>query len=183
MDDEERAQAFAQIRATLEQRNNVEPEPEPWPRRESGPSQNDHRYRYGIALADPHGLDRWRADAEAQELRFEKQRAAREQREAESRRQQQVQAMSSDANWNRWIDRKIARALDSSAFNGLQTDVLGAVVAEIRHQLRDEFRRELGEYGRRGDETVRALREEIAVAKAHDTVIDLPKGSWRRDVA
>jgi hypothetical protein len=30
----------------------------PWPRSESDPSRSDELYRYGIKLADPHGLER-----------------------------------------------------------------------------------------------------------------------------
>jgi hypothetical protein len=124
-------------------------------------------------------MNRWRAQAEEWERKC---KLERERRHAEEKRIMTERKAQHDANWNRWIDRKIAHALDSFSFNGLQTEVLGAVIAEIRHQLRAEFAEQLAEYGRRGDECVTQLRQEIAAAKAHESgkILDLPSGSWWR---
>jgi hypothetical protein len=188
---EEKAEIMEKSRQLLEELANMLPyepaaeeaiEAEPWPSWERG-NANHRLIRYGIALADPHGLDRWRADAEAQEHRFETERAAREQREAEIRRQQQVQAMSSDANWNRWIDRKIAHALDSFTFNDFQRDVIAMVLAEERKlTLRPAIKAAIDALRDEIQEAVGELRRELEISRGYDKdkVLDLPALPIRR---
>jgi hypothetical protein len=128
---------------------------EPWPRPEGGPNQNDDLYRYGLKLADPNGLERWREEQRELERRRAQERVQEEAREAEIRRQQQVQTMQADVRWNAWVDAKIANALEARGFNDYQIDVLGMTIAQERKQtlrpeikaaidaLRDELRAEI----------------------------------------
>jgi hypothetical protein len=156
---EERERILREARETLEQRNNVEPEPESWPSWQRG-NANDRSIRYGIALADPSGLDRWRADVEAQERRFKKERAAREQREAQIRRQQQ-QTFSQD-----------------------QIAVLGQLVADVRHQMKSQISDGIVAMRDELAAAVNKLRDELNLQRDHAAkfgeVLDLPALPIRR---
>jgi hypothetical protein len=132
------------------------------------PINNDRLIRYGIKLADPHGLERWRADVEAQERRFEKERAARAQREAQIRRQQET-------------------------FSQDQVAVLGQVVADVRHQMKSQISDGICAMREENERTLERADEKIADAidklrqefLAVNKVIDLPSPLIRkvRDVA
>src|SRR3954447_21891275 len=67
--------------------------------------RNDHLYRYGIALANPGGLERWR-------------RREAEQLEATRNREK----MMTDAEQAKWVDRRIAAALAEHARTSEEAD-------------------------------------------------------------
>jgi hypothetical protein len=98
-------------------------------------------------------------------------------------------------SWNQWAttvcNQRIAAAF--AEFREFEHDVIAQVIAEERKTYRAEIRRQIGdalrelrdelvEYGRRGDETVRQLRQEIAVARGYDKdkVLDLPNPLRKR---
>ena len=122
----------------------------------------NHGVRLSVA---PDALERWQSE----QRELERQRTEYQQRE-EAR------------------EAEILRARQRAAepFTELQVDVLGAVIAQERHRerqerkveldkVRAEFAQALAGYGARGDECVRQLRAELAVAKGvgAGTVIDL----------
>jgi hypothetical protein len=108
-------------------------------------------------------LARWRREAEEAEA---KRARYRERTTAELNAQR-------SRDWEAWAVAIVAREL--AAHDRTLTEVLGQVVAEIRHRLRAEFRHELAE-------AVKELRREIAVSKAHDddSLVDLPSPLLRK---
>jgi hypothetical protein len=107
-----------------------------WGIRTCEPTPEDHLFRYDIALRDAGGLEKHRAQVEARDRRFAKERA-HEQRLAEQIRQRQMQA---DAGWNAWVERKIAAAREAEPFTELQVDVHGMAIAEERKRGRKELK-------------------------------------------
>jgi hypothetical protein len=190
--DAEKAAIMEKSRQLLEELNNMPPyEPVGEDAMEAPPAdwgvQNkDQLYRYGLKLADPGGVERWRAEAEETERRRQQERE-RSKLQQEEHVRQMTQA---DKSWNAWFDAKLTAALTTEGHDLF--DALVGIIVEVRRERRaeikkaiDKLRDELAEYGRRGDETVKQLRQEIAVSKAHDdgSVIDLPKEAWKRHVA
>ena len=118
--------------------------------------RNDHLIRYGIKLADPHGLERWRAEAETQERAFEQEREARAERDRQIMRERQREQRSE-------IDDAVAE---------LARDV-NTAVGETVAILRNEFAEQLGK-----------LRDELNMQRAHASkfgeVLDLPALPLRR---
>jgi hypothetical protein len=107
-------------------------------------------------------LAAWRADAEARERAFKREREQRKQRDEEHVRQM----TQADENRNAWADGKIAAALEALAFNDFQVEILGMTIAEERKLMRKEFAAEIDK-----------LRQEfLAVNK----IVDLPSPLIRK---
>ena len=87
-----------------------------FPPTETESDRDDRLYRYGIALRDPHGLERWRAHADARRLESE----ARELREVKQLRLQQQRAAQADEGWNAWVER-LGGAQDQSSADACRT--------------------------------------------------------------
>jgi hypothetical protein len=137
---------------------------------ESRADQDDYLYRYGLRLADPHGLERYRAkQLEIQRAR-EQYREQEEARAAEIRRQQQVQTMKSDANWSAWVDGKIHEAREAQPFTDVQRDVLAEWIGG------HERKREREEREAAIQAAIDKLRAELTgTGKAHERgVLALP---------
>jgi hypothetical protein len=154
---EEREKILADMRQTLEQLDAREAARAE--RRAAAERNQDRLLRYGIALADPRGLERDRA----------------EQLEAERKREQE-RAMATDElnaartrDWEKWADARIDRAL--AAHDRNLNKVLGEVVAELRKETRQEIKTAVAE-----------LRAEVVKQRGIDDgeVIDLPSPVIRK---
>jgi hypothetical protein len=126
-------------------------EVEPWSGWETESERNDRLYRYGIPLRDPHALEKWRADIEAQERRFEQEREAER---AEERRIMRERQRDQRTELYSVIDAKIDAAL--AEFGEALADPMGEVVALERGLMRRYVAEQLGQ-----------LRAESSSAKAH----------------
>jgi hypothetical protein len=195
-----------EIRATLARLNdqemaakfempNVRQLDEPEPARPWGSTPDMHNAGGALPLLPNTSMDKWRAEAAETEHRRQREREARDLAQ-EKDRWMATQAAAFGARRAQAAQRREIDAAISAALNCKDHDLFKTLVeiivrlreerhAEIKEAL-GELRAELAEYGRRGAETVKQLRREIAVAKAHDDggrIVDLPKGSWKRHVA
>jgi hypothetical protein len=174
--DEERAEILRTARETLEQLDEQDRQRPPtgaldgWPaqRGDGGPLDADPLARPltqscgQLPLLPSTRLAAWRADAEARERAFKREREQRKQRDEEHVRQM----TQADENWNAWADGKIAAALEALAFNDFQVEILGMTIAEERKLMRKEFAAEIDK-----------LRQEfLAVNK----IVDLPSPLIRK---
>jgi hypothetical protein len=122
-----------------------------------------------LPLLPSTAMNRYRAEAEEQE---ERRRRSRE--EAEEQERQAMNQRSAD--WSEWHRAELELALQTEGH--ILHDTLACLIAELRGQWRDEIASAVGE-----------LRAELAVQKSaerqaeKDTVLDLPRQFWRRDVA
>jgi hypothetical protein len=107
-----------------------------------------------LGPSDP--LEKWRRG----QLEAEAARTAYRQREADDTNEQRTR------DWDRYVRSHIERAL--AAYSRELTETLGGVVAEVRRALRSEFAAALAEYGARGDECVRQLRQQITKQRGVD---------------
>lgn len=104
---------------------------------------------------------------------LEKYRA--EQLERERRRSEYREREMADTNAQRIRDWEAWLAGHLENERKLLIESIGRGVGEIREQLRAEFKAELANYARRGDETVKELRQALARAKAFNTgeIVDI----------
>ena len=98
-------------------------------------------------------LQRWKREAVE---------TKRKQEQAQAEMKAHEQAMSTkriqaDASWNAWLAAGVKAARAAEPFTKLQVDVLGAVVAEVRQQMRDHVAEQIG-----------LLRAELTIAKANE---------------
>ncbi len=118
---------------------------------------------YGLKLADPHGLERWRAEALEAEARRARERA---------RTTDEINAQRA-AEWERWMRGHLAN--EREFVLKIVGTAVGEIRAKLREQLRAEFRHEIAL-------AVKELRAEFACVSAHNAgqVIDLPALPLRR---
>ena len=155
-------------------------EPAPWPRWESGPSRNDELYRYGIKLADPGALERYRAEAEEATRRRERAQAA-EMKEQELRKRQAVQRNEIDdalAEYSRSLEKQLGMMISEEPQRERDErpggDRRGAQIhARLRRRADWIAARRAQREGRRREGTCLQIWE----------ILDLPRGWWKRDVA
>jgi hypothetical protein len=119
----------------------------------------DQLYRYGIPLANPHGLERWRREAEA------KRKWEKTMTDAQQARQ-----------WQQWVDGRIAAALEEDDGKRARAlaDLIGEALASERIEQRKRVREEIRT-------AVAELRAELGGTKlspqntrAEGAIIDLP---------
>jgi hypothetical protein len=159
-------QAAAEIAAASAVDSAVEDEPAAWPVRRD---PLDPRNRSSAPL------NRWRTEAEETERRRQQERERSKRQQEEHVRQ--MQAKSDDA-WNEWLSAGIEAAIKRDW--DLHRDVHAQVIAEERRRERKELAEAIDKLRAEFKTQLRELRAEL---QDDGKIIDLPKGSWRRDVA
>jgi hypothetical protein len=92
----------------------------------------------------------------------EKREAEERQRQARQHREEQRLASNNSAAWERWVDGRIEAALARDpAFSPFQFDVLGATVADLRMELREEFELAIEETQRSFEAKLAALEQRL----------------------
>jgi hypothetical protein len=158
----------------------------PWPRSESDPSRSDELYRYGIKLADPHGLERWREEVRAEAKERERKSWRNWILDQEQRAEVEKWLRERILSERKFIFETCIKAFDFTTeqvgdkiqelrdeFARDTEKAVGQVVAELRKQLREEIQT-----------AVDGLRAELNMQREHAAkfgeVIDLPSPLIRK---